>query len=114
MSRTHLVLASAAFAAVALVLVPADVLAQLPNFTKAEEAMKATVKPLFQLLRYLLVGFCIVLGLWEAFKASRGQAKGWFTAILLFIVAGIALGPAGFFNLIGMNQIAVKLVDYGL
>jgi hypothetical protein len=114
MSRNRLILAGAAFVAAALILTPGAALAQLPNFTAAQTAIQTTLTPLFQLLRYLLVGFCIVLGLWEAFKASRGQAKGWFTAILLFIVAGIALAPGGFFNLIGMRQLSNELARYGL
>lgn len=110
--------ATCAIAAAALILLPEAAAAQggqiegLPNFTKAQEQFQSIIQPLFGLFRFVLVGLCIILGIWEGFKASRGQNKSWITMLLLFIVAGVALAPAGVLNLFGMNELADKVSEY--
>jgi hypothetical protein len=115
-SPLALTVAAVAVAATLLVL-PEAAYAQLPDFGKAQTQVETLTKSIVGIIRYLLIGFCVVLGLWEAFKASKGGAgggKGWLTALLLFIVAGIAIAPAGFLRLIGLDGVAGELSKYGL
>lgn len=102
------------FSAVAAFAAVLTVLAFTPEFLYAQSRIidtgglanevKYLLRPIIGLVRWLIIVGGIVAGFWEAFKASRGgQAKGWLTAILLWVVAAIAFAPSVFFGLLGLD-----------
>jgi hypothetical protein len=100
---------------VATVAAPHVAFAQLPDFGNVMSTIKAQIQPIVKFLRYGLAVAAVMTGFFEAFKASKGgQAKGWLNAVLLFIVAGIAISPATFFSLLGMDQLQQSLTEWGM
>lgn len=111
--RPRALLGALGLALVALLVFSADpAFAQLPDFNQVESQVQTTLKPLFQLIRWLLVGFCLIAGIWEAFKASRGNSKGWLTAVLLWIVGGIAMSPGTVLDLLGLYDLSDQVGEY--
>jgi hypothetical protein len=102
-------------AVVALALLDAQTLAaqfvehdaQVENaINYSNTAIQGLALSLFKLARYLIVGVCLVLGLWELFKGARSNSRSWILAFGYFVVAGAALGPADLFRLVGLGGLA--------
>lgn len=84
--------------------------AQLPQFDSVSDALKERIGPIVTFVQWIIVIFCFVAGLWEAFKASRGgDNKGWLNALLLWIVGGVAAAPSQFLSLLGLKDLAAAV-----
>lgn len=101
---------------VALVLILPDAgwAQQLFNTTTASNNLKATIKPLVQFFQWVIGGACLLVGMWEAFKASRGNSKGWINALLLWAVGAFVFAPSTILNALGFNSLASRIQDIGL
>lgn len=104
-----------AFLFAAFVLVaPEFAWAQLPNFSGATQQAKNALTPLINFVQWVIGGLCLLGGMWEAFKASRGNSRGWITALLLWFVGAIVFLPGPILNLFGLTGLAAALSNYGL
>lgn len=104
-----------AFLFAAFVLVaPEFAWAQLPNFSGATQQAQNALTPLISFVQWVIGGLCLLGGMWEAFKASRGNSRGWITALLLWFVGAIVFLPGPILNLFGLTGLASALSNYGL
>jgi hypothetical protein len=115
-ARRDAIFAALSLSALVLVaLAPHIAMAQLPDFGAVTSNIKTKIKPVVIFVRYGVALAAVMVGFFEAFKASKGgQAKGWMNAVLLFIVAGIAIAPETFFTMLGMDSISTGLASWGL
>lgn len=104
---SHLRATLTAMAALALVVLPTALFAGAgaddPVLSSADaiESMMNVIRPIFQIVQFVLVIAAVVLALIQGFKASRGDSRGWINAGLLLFVALIIALPhyvAGLFS----------------
>ena len=86
------------------ILFPVDLLAQLPSATTVTGTMQPWASGWISLGRVLLGVACIIMAIFEAFKAAKGQSKQWIVAILLLLVGMFALSPSGILTMIGLGN----------
>lgn len=112
-SRFLLPTAAVAGALALALMVPSDLMAQLPNFTTATGAVKTEAKPVIQTARFVIAVVAALTGFWQGFKAAKGDNKGWIATILLFIIAGVAASPSSTFTMLGLSQLCTPLREWG-
>lgn len=107
--------ALAAMALVAVFFLPDTLLAQLPDVKGVSDGLKLRVAPLIFLARVGVVIACLVVGIFEGYKAAKGgQASGWLKFVALLIMAGIAASPVVVTGLLGLNDIKTAVTGWGI
>ena len=74
--------------------------------------LAGAAEPIISNLRLIMAIICIILSLFQAFKAARGEPKDWIKALLLIVAAAVLLNPDFLFTAVGIN--GVDLQSWGI
>jgi hypothetical protein len=95
------------FALATVLLLPAIAFAQIGGDARTlTDGILVQFRPIIRAAHFIIIVVAIFLALFNFFKASKGDTKGWITGGLLLIVAFFLLTPATILTMIGMGNLA--------